>query len=118
MFWNSEVTVGESAAFQLTLKSPPPISLSNLTFTELSIHFSGHIPPVIVHHSDMATLDELPLVQKIDLGNIVSDADVPLDQVEPKVVDANLRWRAGSSIVFAGSMTSDFTTIMTVCLSL
>lgn len=113
MFWNTEVTVGESAAFQLTLTLPAPVSLSALTFTELLIQFSGDIPPIIVRHSDAATLEELPLVQKIDLGNIVSDASEPPQECEE--VEANLRWRAGSSIVFAGSLSSDVTTIMTVC---
>lgn len=116
VFWNLEVTVGESAAFQLTLRCPPPGSLSALTFTELSIQFSGDIPPVTVRHSDSAAVGgEIPLVQKVDLGNIVSDAGEPAGQ--GKEVEAYLRWRAGSSIVFAGSLTSDVTTIMTVCIS-
>ncbi len=108
------MTVGENAAFQLTLRSPPPVSLSALTFTELLIQFSGDIPPVTVRHSEGATLGEIPLVQKVDLGNIMSGEGEP--SAERKEVEANLRWRAGSSIVFAGSLTSDVTTIMTVCI--
>ncbi|KAH9889488.1 Gryzun, putative trafficking through golgi-domain-containing protein [Cubamyces lactineus] len=102
VFWDPEVDVGSPAPFQLILSSQPNVSLSSIPFTSLAIHFSTDVPPVIVRHRQADPDAEIPSVQRFDLGQIqLAPATTDTHEVE-----AALRWGAGSTIVFTGSVSS------------
>ncbi|OBZ70000.1 Trafficking protein particle complex subunit 11 [Grifola frondosa] len=110
-FWNSEVNVGEAAVYQLSLSAPANTSMSSLPFSSVSIHFSGDIPPIFVRHSEVDSQDQAPLVQRVDVGHAVVSAT---SHGSPREAEGNLRWGCGSTIVFAGSLSSEAPTHLTI----
>ncbi|KAJ7647712.1 Gryzun, putative trafficking through golgi-domain-containing protein [Roridomyces roridus] len=100
VFWVAEVKVGEPAAFQLCLTAPTSATIASLPFVSLNIQFSGNLPSITVRHvSDTASSS----VQRIDLGHISPSVTEPC-------ATGNLRWKAGESIVFTGTLSSDIPT--------
>ncbi|KAI0645251.1 Gryzun, putative trafficking through golgi-domain-containing protein [Trametes meyenii] len=102
VFWDSETNVGEHAPFQILLSSQSNVSLSSIPFTSLAVHFSVDVPPVIIKHAQSDPDEEIPLVQRFDLGQI---------QVTPGAIDStesemSLRWGPGTTLVFSGSVLS------------
>lgn len=110
VFWRPEVFVGEVAAFQLVLTLPPTISIIPLPIVSLAIYAGteGEAPAVILNHAP-STTEILPsTVQVVNLGD--------LNLEETHEMEADLRWNAGSSIVFTGRITSETTSILKVAL--
>ncbi len=110
VFWEPEVDVGEPVPYQLLLTSHAHVSLSSIPFTSLAIHFNTDIPPIIVRHSEDDPDANIPAVQRIHMGDLVM-SPVP---IEPKEVEGALRWGAGTTIVFAGSVLSNLPTHISV----
>ena len=117
-FWESEVYVRESASFQLSLSAPPGVTLS---FSSLAIYFTDEVTaPLIVEHSPYSSShDILPgSVQRVSLGDVSAfsgrlEANAKIETGE-MAIEANLRWNAGSVIVFTGTMSSDVPAILKV----
>ena len=112
-FWKPNVQVKENVAFQISLAAPESVHISNLPFTSLSISFSDGFAPVTVSHDD--NLAGQSKVRGVNLGAIL-----PMGAEGVDVVQANLRWQAGGTVVFYGSMSSDApklleVTFMTFC---
>ena len=110
VFWDPEVDVGSPAPFQLILSSQHNVSLSSIPFTSLAIHFNADVPPVVVRHSQTDPDAEVPSVQRFDLGQIQLVPASP----DTHEVEAALRWGAGSTIVFTGSVSSGTPTQISV----
>ncbi|KAL4248314.1 hypothetical protein ABKN59_006671 [Abortiporus biennis] len=117
VFWKSEVTVGEPAAFQLSLAASSTLPISSLPFTSLSIHFLGEFPTVIIRHKALPTneqeKEDLSLVKRVDIGSLQWGATVLSDDGS-LVVEADLRWGLGSTMVICGTLTSDIPVSMSV----
>lgn len=101
MFWRSDVLVGESVAFQLSLTSKMTVSLRSLNFSTLTIHVSGDMPPITIQNSSNDPSADLPIVQRVDLGHIAPG------EGEGREHEGSLRWGAGGTIVFYGSVSCD-----------
>ncbi|KAI0724685.1 Gryzun, putative trafficking through golgi-domain-containing protein [Fomitopsis betulina] len=101
VFWRSDVLVGESVAFQLSLTSKTAVSLHSLNFSTLTIHISGDMPPIAIRNSSNDCSADLPIVQRVDLGHIAPG------EGEGREYDGSLRWGAGGTIVFYGSVSCD-----------
>lgn len=56
----------------------------------------------------------MPSIQRVDLGHTIVASDSAEDS--PREVQANLRWHAGSTIVFTGALTSAMPVTLTVSL--
>ncbi|KAI0090763.1 Gryzun, putative trafficking through golgi-domain-containing protein [Irpex rosettiformis] len=100
IFWSPEVKVDERAAYQITLAVPSHVHISSLPFTSAAVYITEDAAPIIVRHADAKSSGDH--VQEIRLGH--SDYDA-LSEEHP-VVEANLRWPPGSSIIFTGSLSS------------
>ena len=110
VFWSPEVKVDERAVFQLALSAPSDVHMSSLPFTSLAIYFSDDSPPMTVVYK--ATEDDSPAVQMVDLGCI--EYPIVEHEGESKEIEANLRWQAGGTIVFRGTVTSRSPTVISV----
>lgn len=110
VFWTSEVKVNEPAAFQLSLTAPTNISIASLPVSSLEIQFSQDVPSIVVRHVESEN-DEPRSVTKVDLGHIARSTTE-----EAREVDADLRWRVGATLVFAGTMSSEIPTSLKVAL--
>ncbi|TFY76432.1 hypothetical protein EWM64_g7579, partial [Hericium alpestre] len=110
IFWKAEAAVNERVAFQISLTLPSHISLSSLPFTSLAVYFSHREEPVIVHHEkDAAELSTQEVdVQRADIGDVSEDAED-----DTKELLARLRWEKGSTIVLAGTVSSEKPTTLT-----
>lgn len=108
IFWSPEVKVDEKAVYQITLATPPRVHISSLPFTSLAVYIKEDFPPITVRHVE----SESPagLVQEIRLGHL----DYNSPPAESPVVEANLRWRPGSSVVLNGSLSSAQPTTISV----
>ena len=106
MFWAPEIDVGKPAPFQLSLMAPRQIPIDSLPFSSLSIYLSHKDEPVIVQHQDSDIFSD-SLIQNVALGRISSS-------VPSEVVLANLRWKAGSAVIFWGTISSDVPTCLKV----
>lgn len=102
--------------YQLSLSAPLHTYISSLPFSSLSIHFDDQVAPVTVIHKAVEGDSEPPPMQRVDLGQI--DLSSNLAQDVQREVEADLRWKPGSTIVFAGALFSAVPTTMTVSLSL
>jgi hypothetical protein len=105
VFWSSEATVGEPAAFQLSLTAPTHISISGLPITSLAVVFAENIPTIIVRHS-ASDSDNLAAVRRIDLGHVVA-SKAAAGPEEMREVQAHLRWQRGATFVFTGTIASE-----------
>ncbi|KAF7792767.1 hypothetical protein EIP86_003865 [Pleurotus ostreatoroseus] len=110
VFWSPEVKVDERAVFQLALSAPSDVHMSSLPFTSFAIYFSDDSPPMTVVHK--ATEDDTPTIQMVDLGHI----EYPIGEHgdESKEIEANLRWQAGGTIVFRGTVASRSPTVISI----
>lgn len=108
MFWRSEVLIGETAAFQVTLALPPSISLLPLPITSLAIYATpeDETPLIVLKHSPTEVTTPTSSVALLDLGHITLD--------QTREVEADLRWNAGSLMVLAGKMSSDSVRVLKV----
>lgn len=106
VFWSPEVKVGEQGAFQMSLTAPKSNTISSIPFTQLTLHFSEDFSPITLEHE---ASDAESTVQKVDLGLITTNES-------EDTIKANLRWRPGQTIVFAGLMKSEVPTVLKVCL--
>ncbi|KAG8957730.1 hypothetical protein FRC03_009851 [Tulasnella sp. 419] len=97
VFWRSDVSVGESAPFQLFVASPSNLSLSSLPITSLRIYFGGDHSPIVVSHTAGGQSDD---VRRVNVGHMLLDKKTELN------TKANLRWNVGQTQVFAGTVTS------------
>ena len=99
VFWSPEVKVGEFAAFQLSMTAPASASISSIPFTQLKIFFAQDVcRPITVHHR--ASNDDSS-VRRVYLGNISKSTD------PETVLNANLNWAPGATVVFAGCLFSE-----------
>ncbi|PCH35565.1 glutathione transferase omega-1 [Wolfiporia cocos MD-104 SS10] len=112
IFWQPDVIVGESCAFQLSLTARQSVSLSSLPFSSLAIHFSADMPPVTVRHAPAALGHEIPAVQRIDVSHISASSSE--NESEGNEAEGNLRWGPSGTIVVAGSVSSDVPTIIKI----
>ena len=105
-FWETNVHVGQTTAFQLSISMPGNIPLSSLSFASVSIYFSDDtLAPLVIHHSEDAP-DSEKKVRKVILGDAsryLSDIDGPSEGDEEKI-QAYLRWGPGVAIVFTGTL--------------
>lgn len=101
IFWRSDVLVGESVAFQLSLTAKAAVSLRSLNFSTLTIHISGDMPPITIRNSCNDFSANLPPVKRLDLGHIAPG------EGEGREVEGSLIWGAGGTIVFCGSVSCD-----------
>jgi hypothetical protein len=106
VFWNAEVEVGESVPFQLSLSASPRISIASLPFISLVVEFSDDISPVVIRHAASESTSQL--VQRIDLGHISMTK-------ERRDVETNLRWQAGGTKFFSGTIASETPRLIKVC---
>ncbi|TCD61939.1 hypothetical protein EIP91_007679 [Steccherinum ochraceum] len=106
IFWTSDISVGESSAFQITLSAPPLPPISELPFASLSIYFADDLPPIVIH--DASADDDMapPLVQRVALGDLRPPQGGE-DPVPREELRAKLRWDPGSSLILTGSLGSD-----------
>jgi trafficking protein particle complex subunit 11 len=115
--------VGQTASFQLCLSARSGVALSTFCFSSLAIYFYDESStPLIVRNSSSGG-SNIPskAVQRIDLGDVSAflaaskgDSETGVDR---PTIETNLQWHAGSSIVFAGTMSSNVPIIMKVCRS-
>lgn len=110
VFWKPEVSVGERAAFQLSLSAPSSVSMTSLPFSSLAIHFSPEMQPIVVKHKHDESQMSSPAVRRVDVGHVFTTG-VGGDAIE---VEADLRWGPGSTIVFAGDLSSNVPAILKV----
>ena len=108
IFWSPEVKVDERAAYQITLTAPSRIYISSLPFTSIAIYIREDAVPIIVQHVDIEPSDNT--AQEVRLGHLDYNA-MPEDS---PIVEANLRWRRGGSIVLTGSLSSAQPTTISV----
>ena len=101
VFWRSDILVGEPVAFQLSLTSKSAVSLRSLNFSTLTVHISGNITPITVRNSASDLSAEPPVVQRVDLGHIAPGGG------EGREVEGSLKWGAGGTIVYCGSVSCD-----------
>ena len=101
VFWRSDVLVGESVAFQLSLTSKTAVSLRSLNLSTLTIHMSGDIPPVTIRNSCNDSAADLPAVRRVDVGHIAPG------EGESRELEGPLNWNAGETIVLCGSVSCD-----------
>ncbi|KIP04097.1 hypothetical protein PHLGIDRAFT_31528 [Phlebiopsis gigantea 11061_1 CR5-6] len=112
VFWSSEVKVGDHAVYQLTLSAPSHLYMSSLPFVSLSIHFDDDVPRITIVHKAPEDGSEAPLVQRVDLGQVDLSVDSAHDAA--REVEAVLRWKPGSAIVFTGSLVSPVPATLTI----
>ncbi|KAF8918186.1 Gryzun, putative trafficking through golgi-domain-containing protein [Mucidula mucida] len=103
VFWQTEVKVGESAAFQMTITAPEDVAISDLPFTSLTITFAGTYGPVTLQHVDGESSNISN--RYLSLGTISE---------EPKTLETSLRWQQGSSLILSGTMVSHVPTTLRV----
>ena len=103
IFWESEVDVGCQAPFQIQLSALPHVSLSSIPFTSLAVHFNADIPPITIRHVQEDSDAEIPAVHRIDLGETNISSTPP----EAREIEAALRWRAGTTLVLTGTVSSE-----------
>ena len=115
VFWSPEVKVGDPAVYQLTLSAPSHLYIFSLPFISISIHFDDDMPPIMVVHKPHDDGSEAPRVQRVELGQMDLSADSTRDAA--REVEAVLRWKPGSTIVFTGSLVSAVPATLTVGLS-
>lgn len=108
VFWNPEVRVGEAAAFQLSVMAPSNVDMSYLPISSLTIQFTEDFSPLTVRHVVTDSVAEM-LIRRVDLGHVSAFGENRED------VQADLRWKPGSKIVFSGTMASDASMTMNVC---
>lgn len=107
VFWTPEVKVEEIAAFQLSVTAPSDIDLSSLPVSSLTIHFASEFSPLVVQNvASGSTLDAL--IKQADLGHIEAHEE------QTRSIEADLRWQAGTKIVFSGSISSNVPTTVKV----
>lgn len=100
MFWRGDVTVGDSAPFQISISAPTDISLANVTFGSLRIEIGGERGlDFIIDHLEAA---DTPLTDFISLGDVVWRG-----KPEPVHATADLRWQKGGTKVLNGTIVSD-----------
>lgn len=97
--------MGEQAAFQLTLTAPSSVTIGSLPFSRVAIHFANRETPVIVEHEPLDNGAHIGSVGFVKLGQI--------DETE-LVCKTNLRWQLGSTLVFAGSISSQIPSVLKV----
>ncbi len=103
VFWQTEVKVGESAAFQMTITAPEDVAISDLPFMSLTITFAGTYGPVTLQHVDGESSNISN--RYLSLGTISE---------EPKTLETSLRWQQGSSLILSGTMVSHVPTTLRV----
>lgn len=107
-FWETDIYVGQSTAFQLSISMPENIALSSLSFVSVSIYFSDDaLTPLVIPHSDDAP-DSDKKVRRVALGDVsryLFDIDGPVGVEETP--QAYLRWGSGVSVVFTGTLRSE-----------
>ena len=95
---------------------PGNISLSSLSFASASVYFSDDtLTPLVIYHSDDAP-DSDKMVRRVVLGDVsqyLFDNEGPVGGDEESF-QAYLRWGPGVSIVFMGTLRSDFPGILKV----
>lgn len=104
VFWSPEVKVGEPAVYQILLSAPLHTYISSLPFSSLSIHFDDQVGPVLITRKALDGDSDPPLVQRIDMGQVDLSSNLARDSLCK--VEADLRWKPGSTIVFTGTLTS------------
>jgi len=106
-FWETDIYVGQSTAFQLTISMPGNIALSSLSFVSVSIYFSDDaLTPLVIHHSN-DTSDSDKKVRRVALGDVsrfLLDVDGPTEGGVGESPQAYLRWGSGVLIVFMGTL--------------
>jgi trafficking protein particle complex subunit 11 len=107
VFWTPEVKVGEPAPFQLSLTAPVNVDLLSLPISSLKIHFAEDIAPLIVRNVTSGSVADIP-IRRVDLGHVSALRD------KTEEVQADLRWKKGWKIVFAGTVSSDRPLLMNV----
>ena len=113
MFWHSEISIAQSAPFQIHLKAPTLVSLTVLPFVSLRVEFSDHHQPVIIRHQRPSETAEPQPLQLVDLGCIL-----PQGQDVAHDILADLRWPKGGTLVLTGRLTSDSPTTCSVSIHL
>ncbi|KAF9022277.1 hypothetical protein BDZ89DRAFT_208493 [Hymenopellis radicata] len=103
VFWQTEVKVGEAAAFQLTITAPEDVAISDLPFTSLTIAFAGTYGPITLQHVDGESSNTSS--RYLSLGTISEEA---------KTLETSLRWQHGSSLILSGAMVSHVPTTLRV----
>ncbi|PPQ63022.1 hypothetical protein CVT24_005968 [Panaeolus cyanescens] len=111
VFWSQEVEIDDQAAFQLSLTSPRLVTISSIPFSKLTVKFSDTAACVVVNHDPTAPIESKG-VRRVDLGPITGPEDEEEDESDedeseastPHEVKANLRWEAGETIIFTGSI--------------
>ena len=90
-FWAPTAVVSSAAPFQLCLRCPDTVDISDLQFAALHIAFSDSRPDVVVRASGG---DDF-----VDMGTISSASTIE--------ASASLRWTAGKSLVLSAKVQSD-----------
>jgi hypothetical protein len=96
IFYQSEVVVGDIAAFQLRLALPSHISLSPLPPPTISIWFNDDEAPFVISHKDADSNPNVGETQYLDLGEVTGEGK--------RDFEIELEWEAGSSLVLGGKM--------------
>lgn len=108
VFWHHSVSVNEPAPFQLAVFAPQESLLARFTFASLRIQFGQMAPITIVH----AENSDSRSVQRVDLGDLsMQEGRDP--RTAPLIAD--LKWAAGATKVFCGSISSFVTGELKVC---
>ncbi|EIN06785.1 hypothetical protein PUNSTDRAFT_115294 [Punctularia strigosozonata HHB-11173 SS5] len=111
VFWQGEVKVGEEAAFQLSIRARDDVDVGELPFTSLAIYFSDDhdaVPLLLRHRATIPNDGDEKMVSLLGLGQC---SPASLEQRE---VDANLRWRPGKTIIFAGTMVPEAPSVLRI----
>jgi hypothetical protein len=112
VFWSPEVVVGEHVTFQVTLSAPSTVALSVLPIALMELVFSGANRSIRVQHT--GDVGKLETVRKFDLGHVDMHGSGEDSQVGD--TSAYLRWRPDDVLVLCGTISSNVTCSLTVCL--